>query len=179
MNSDGHSTKQVLGSNVSIKNGRILQTWVSFEIQTELKKFTSTYTSPAFPFIHEWILPRAPYSGLTVSTPLLLTAQPHRAGCRLTRTAVCTGICSYHLLKSICKEWSTVRSVGRAGWTFLGSPPRTFTASLIAAKSTIAGIPLQSKEMKIMAHALLPYAQITHIYSLLHLKVSLSGLHSC
>lgn len=48
----------------------------------------------------------------------------------------------YHLLKSICREWSTVRSVGQAGLTFTGSPPAFLTASLMAAKSTIAGIPL-------------------------------------
>lgn len=54
----------------------------------------------------------------------------------------------YHLLKSICNEWSTVRSVGQAGWTLLGSPPSAFTASLIAARSTRAGIPLQKTKKK-------------------------------
>lgn len=54
----------------------------------------------------------------------------------------------YHLLKSICREWSTVRSVGQAGLTFTGSPPAFLTASLMAAKSTIAGIPLTDKKTK-------------------------------
>ena len=46
--------------------------------------------------------------------------------------------------KSTCTEWSITKSTGMSGLIFLGSPPRTFMASRIAARSTTAGTPVKS-----------------------------------
>ena len=50
-----------------------------------------------------------------------------------------------HLLAtSTCTEWSITKSAGHIGFIFSGSPPSLLTASLMAAKSTTAGTPLQT-----------------------------------
>ena len=45
---------------------------------------------------------------------------------------------------STCTEWSITSSAGISGLIFDGSPPRSAIASLIAARSTIAGTPVKS-----------------------------------
>ena len=52
---------------------------------------------------------------------------------------------SYRLETSTCIEWSITRSAGHTGLIFSGSPPNRLTASLMAAKSTTAGTPLEEK----------------------------------
>lgn len=59
---------------------------------------------------------------------------------------------TYHLLKSTCSEWSTIRSVGHLGLTTLGSTPCLARASLIAARSTIAGMPLCKRGALLLRH---------------------------
>ena len=46
--------------------------------------------------------------------------------------------------KSTITEWSMTRSTGASGLIFLGSPPRFFIASRMAARSTTAGTPVKS-----------------------------------
>lgn len=50
---------------------------------------------------------------------------------------------TYVLVKSTWTEWSMTRSTGQVGLILSGDPPRVWTASRIAAKSTIEGTPLK------------------------------------
>lgn len=51
---------------------------------------------------------------------------------------------TYDLVKSTWTEWSITKADGQIGLIFVGSPPKSLTASLMAAKSTTAGIPVKS-----------------------------------
>lgn len=69
----------------------------------------------------------------------------------------------YHLLKSTGSEWSMSRSVGHLGLTRSGLMPCLVTTSLMAARSTMAGMPLCIKQKQL--HCLITLSKrVSKIY---------------